>query len=183
MNLFDFLYRGATVYVAAGQIYAEAESNASLLAIAEARQYMRAEGPNCAEAESNASLLAIAEARQYMRAEGPNCAEAESNASLLAIAEARQYMRPARAELRRSREQCKFTCNCLRRDSICGRAIPCGNACGRFFRYMYGARNQFSHKKAGSCKPLSLKRDNGPFLSCPNPCRPQERPRASKPNR
>ena len=42
------------------QIYAEAESNASLLAIAEARQYMRAEGPNCAEAESNASLLAIA---------------------------------------------------------------------------------------------------------------------------
>ena len=41
MNLFDFLYRGATVYVAAGQIYAEAESNASLLAIAEAQQYMR----------------------------------------------------------------------------------------------------------------------------------------------
>ena len=42
------------------QIYAEAESNASLLAIAEAQQYMWPTGPNCAEAESNASLLAIA---------------------------------------------------------------------------------------------------------------------------
>ena len=33
MNLFDFLYRGATVYVAAGQIYAEAESRANLFAL------------------------------------------------------------------------------------------------------------------------------------------------------
>ena len=42
--------------------------------------------PNYAEAESNASLLTIAEAQQYMWPTGPNCAEAESNASLLAIA-------------------------------------------------------------------------------------------------
>ena len=43
-------------------------------------------GPNYAEAESNASLLAIAEAQQYMWPAGPNYAETESNASLLAIA-------------------------------------------------------------------------------------------------
>ena len=33
MNLFDFLYRGATVYVAACQIYAEAERRANLFAM------------------------------------------------------------------------------------------------------------------------------------------------------
>ena len=77
----------------AGPNYAEDESNASLLAIAEAQQYMWPAGPNCAEDESNASLLAIAEAQQYMWPAGPNCAEAERNASL--------------------------ACNCLRRNSIC----------------------------------------------------------------
>ena len=47
------------------QIYAEAESNASVVAIAEAIQYMWRQ-PNNAEAESNASVVAIAEAQQYM---------------------------------------------------------------------------------------------------------------------
>ena len=47
------------------QIYAEAESNASLLVIAEAIQYIWQQ-PNIAEAESNASLLVIAEAIQYI---------------------------------------------------------------------------------------------------------------------
>ena len=75
------------------QIYAEAESNASLVAIAEAIQYMWRQ-PNNAEAESNASVVAIAEAIQsiqYMWRQ-PNNAEAESNASVVAIAEAIQYM-------------------------------------------------------------------------------------------
>ena len=45
-----------------GQIYAEAESNANLLAIAEAQQYFWPPGQIYAEAESNANLLAIAEA-------------------------------------------------------------------------------------------------------------------------
>ena len=53
------------------QIYAEAESNASVVAIAEAIQYMWPiqymwRQPNNAEAESNASVVAIAEAIQYM---------------------------------------------------------------------------------------------------------------------
>ena len=39
-NLFIFHYRGAQVYAAAGRIYAEAECNASLLAIAESHQFM-----------------------------------------------------------------------------------------------------------------------------------------------
>ena len=39
-NLFIFHYRGAQVYAAAGRIYAEAECNASLLAIDEAHQFM-----------------------------------------------------------------------------------------------------------------------------------------------
>ena len=77
------------------QIYAEAESNASLVAIAEAIQYIWRQ-PNNAEAESNAtesnaSVVAIAEAIQYMWRQ-PNNAEAESNASVVAIAEAIQYM-------------------------------------------------------------------------------------------
>ena len=72
------------------QIYAEAESNASLLVIAEAIQYIWRQ-PNIAEAESNASLLVIAEAIQYIWRQ-PNIAEAESNASLLVIAEAIQYI-------------------------------------------------------------------------------------------
>ena len=42
MNLFNLLCRGATVYVDAKRTnIAEAERNASLLAIAEAQQYMR----------------------------------------------------------------------------------------------------------------------------------------------
>ena len=57
MNLFDFLYRGATVYVAAGQIYAEAESRANLFALPEAQQDMRTAGPNCAEAGHRADLV------------------------------------------------------------------------------------------------------------------------------
>ena len=79
-------------------------------------------------------------------------AEAESNASLLAIAEAPQYMW-TKSKLRRSREQCKFTCDCRgapvyvdevqiaqkpramqvylqlpRRPSICGRSPNCAEA-------------------------------------------------------
>ena len=157
MNLFDFLYRGATVYVAAGQIAQKPRAMQVCLQLPQARQYMR---PTRAE---------LRRSREQCKS-ACDCRGATAYAG-------------RRTELRRSREQCKSACNCLRRDSICGRAIPCGNACGRFFRYMYGARNQFSHKKAGPCKPLSLKRDNEPFLSCPNPCRPQERPRVSKPNR
>ena len=41
MNLFNFHFRGAAVYVTRQrQIYAEAESNASLLAIAESQPYI-----------------------------------------------------------------------------------------------------------------------------------------------
>ena len=44
-NLFDFHFRGAAVYVARQrQIYAEAERNANLFAIAEAQQYMWPKG-------------------------------------------------------------------------------------------------------------------------------------------
>ena len=51
----------------AGQIYAEAESNANeLVQFALPRRYrICGRRPNIAEAESNASLLAITEAQQY----------------------------------------------------------------------------------------------------------------------
>ena len=59
MNLFDFLYRGATVYVAACQIYAEAERRTNLFAMPQAQQDMRAGGTNYAEVESRANGFAM----------------------------------------------------------------------------------------------------------------------------
>ena len=78
------------------RIYVEAESNASLLAIAKALQYMRPPGQIYAEAESNASLLAIAEALQYMWPPGQIYAEV-SNANLFAAVQASSIFECRRA--------------------------------------------------------------------------------------
>ena len=72
MNLFDFLYRGATVYVAAGQIYAEAESNASLLAIASgATVYAGRKGRIAQKPGAMQVCLQLPQARQHMRPRYP----------------------------------------------------------------------------------------------------------------
>ena len=102
MNLFDFLYRGATVYVAAGQIYAEPRRDSICGPKDRIAQKPRAMqvclrlprrdsicGPKDRIAQKPRAMqvyLQLPRRDSICGPQGPNCAEAESNASLLAIA-------------------------------------------------------------------------------------------------
>ena len=60
MNLFDFLYRGATVYLACGHIYAEAERRTNLFVMPRRNSICGPQGRIAQKPSAMQALLAIA---------------------------------------------------------------------------------------------------------------------------